>query len=261
MRLSLLAATLALTSFASAQSGQLSDELRHEIRALIREEIRAAMKEHATQANTVKTATVKAAPAKGAEVAKPHAFSLFGAQSAKGTTAKAFRMADGKVEEVKLDELKDAHGSFRVTTDGDGEHAFHVVKSTGKKQDVVVMGEPMGGARMLKLSPMVAHGGHQVEIVIADDAEKKALAECCKALEAANECCEAVKVAAKKGGAEAECCEGAECTECVIEVEAKPAKAKAKKDKKAKKTKAKKAEKIDDVTELKISEVLEKIAR
>jgi len=232
MRLSLLAASFAVTSLATAQTSFLSEEQRQEIRTLIREEIRAALKEHAAQATTV-----QAAPAKthGSTAADPTT----------GTTkTKAFRVTDGKVQEVEvnLGELVDEQDSFRVLTQRDGQHYIQIVRSA----------EPQGSTRIVTLSPKVVAGNHKVAVVAPEGVEQKALAECCKALEAAEECCEAVEVVVEKG----------EGTGSVVEVEAKPAKVKAKKNKKgAKKNKAPKVEKVDAGTELKISEVPEKVSR
>jgi hypothetical protein len=249
MRLSLLASSLALASIATAQapSSRLSDEQRAEIRALIRDEIRAALKEHAAQTTTTKGPSTMLVPTKTTiDEAKPHTFQWITSlqpESGTGTTkTKVYRMADGKLEEAKLEDITDTQGSFRVVH-GDGAHTFKVVKTDGTKHDLVMVADP------------------KVDVVVAKDAEKLVLTECCKALEAAKECCEAVEGAKKGEKAEGECeCEEGE--EAVIEVHAKPAKEKAKKNKKgAKKNKAPKVEKIDDATELKISEVPERTSR
>jgi len=265
MRLSSLLSTslsCCLASVAMAQTGHMSDELRQEIRNLIREEIHAAMQhlhapaDKAPEANknankqTISFGHFGGDPAKaevkdmkvhfrtndateGKQDAKKTATS-FGFLSPQGTTTsknvmKAFQMVDGKL----------------VTLD-----------------DVTVMGKPKSGSRVMTLMP--AKDGataHQIEFVVTEQSEKQALAECCKALEAANECCEAVQAATKGEG---ECCAEGKCAECVVEVEAAPIKVKAKKAKAkkgGKKSKKAKSEKIDEVTELKISEVLEQLAR
>lgn len=240
MRLPVLASALAFASFATAQQSHLSDEQRQEIRALIRDEIRAALKEHSAQTTTVKGAGKVLAPVKTTtDEKKPFTFQWKSLPVQGTTTTKAFVMRDGKVEEVKLDDVTDAQGSFRIVH-GDGGQAqrtFKVVKADGTKQDIAVVAEP------------------KFDFVFAKDVEKQALAECQKALEAVKECSEAVEGATEKAGAEGP---------IEVEVEALPVQVKVKKNKKAKKNKAPKVEKIDtvdDVTTVKINEVLEKLSR
>ena len=245
MRLSSLLFTsvsFCLASVAVAQSGHMSDELRQEIRNLIREEIRAAMQQVHVQAD--KTAAAKNEGEKPAT-----SFRLFSPEGSTKTTAKAFHMADGKLEAVKM-----GTHPFVFTT-GEGQHKFEVIKTGDAKHEVRVV-QPNSGMRVMTLAPTKDGAGeHKIEFVVAEEAEKKALAECCKALEAANECCTAVKAAANGAG---ECCEAGKGDKGVVEVEATPVKVKVKK---GSKKKSKKAEKVGEITELKTRDVLEMLAR
>lgn len=296
MRCSLLSATLPLCfAAATVAQSQVSDELRDEIRRIIREEIRAAMKEHhAELAKSEKAAKgeKKTAVIHGFDDFGPHHPVTFSAPSSK-TVTKAYRMVDGgKFEEVELKDLKADLKTIDFTLAEPVGHPVQLeirqqkpmklevkktdlMKAGAKKAGVMVLQDSKDG-KVIQVTPAKVGDATecQIECVVeCDDASKKALAECCKALEAVEECCEAVKGAK---GEQAECCEAgkgekAECceagqVECVdVVVESKPAKAakkaKSKDKKKSKKSKAGAEPAAEAQVDLKISEVLEKLSR
>lgn len=255
----LLAASLALAPVVA----QSPDDLREEIRKIVREEIRAALKEMHAPA---KSEAGKVA----ARVVESPSFHWVG----EGELPAEVKKLVGK--EVKG--LKIEGQPLAFTWHSDGEVPADIQKATVKQRKElpstlelgdwkVVQGKPMvlewKGADdvvVAKKSPMVIvvkKASHdespsvcevecKVECTTECETKSTKSGECCEAVKAAAECCEAAK-------AGEEACEAAKATEEreAGEVGAKPAK-KAKKDRKDGKKKAKKQKEELETVELKI---------
>lgn len=261
----LLPFALCLAPFASAQSE--SSDLRAEIRKIVREEIRAAMKElHGAPAQVVD---------KVVEVKKGEPMQLRWGTAAPGTGAKASIVFDKsdfaatKVVEGKPLQIDGAEIAEMVKGRL-GEMQFHIVSDApgGKAGNVFVI-HPHAGEHEVKVVKGHALQGStpaecKVECKVectteCNDAAKAAKSECCEAVKAAAECCEAAKAVSeccKEAKAETECCEGQKCEECVVEVKEvkKLEKAAKKQQKEGGKKKGKKAKAAEpaETLELKI---------
>lgn len=255
----LLVASLALAPLAA----QSHDDLREEIRKIVREEIRAALKEmHAPD-----TADAKKVAAR---IVESPSLTWVG-EGELPAEVKKLVGKDGKGLKIEGQPLT-------FTWQSDGEVPANIKKATVKQRKElparlehgdwkVVQGKPMvvevkgtDDVAITKKSPMVIvvkKAGDddgpsvcevecKVECTTEGGTKTTKSGECCEAAKAAAECCEAAKACE-------EACEGAKAAEeCeAIEVEAKPAK-KAKKDKKDGKKKTKKQKEELETVELKI---------
>lgn len=267
----LLPFALCLAPFASAQSE--SSDLREEIRKIVREEIRAAMRElHSAPSVQGKVIEVEGKPLAGkvVEVKKAAPMVLhWDAAEPHGAGAKAsivmgkpkvtaMKIVDGKpiqidntaiaeLVEGKLGTLGDLgklaklnKADFQIVTDkaeGKPGNVFFFHPSVGNHEVKVVKGH----AAKAK-APATCEV--ECEVVCTTeckteccDTPKAAKSECCEAAKAAAECCEAAKAVSEcceEAKAAAVCCEGQKCEECVVEVVAPKA---AKLEKAAKKQK------------------------
>ena len=277
----LLPLTLCLTPFASAQSE--SGDLRAEIRKIVREEIRAAMRElHSAPAVQGKVMEVEGKPLAGkiVEVNKDTPMVLQWSEAKpNGAGAKAnIVMGKPKVMATKVVEGKpiqiDNTAIAEMVKGRLGEMQFHIVSDNaeGKPGNVFVIPSHVGEheVKMVKghALPTKAPAECKVECEVVStteckteccDTPKAAKSECCEAVKAAAECCEAAKAVSEcceEAKAAAECCEGQKCEECVVEVkEVKKLEKAAKKQKKEggkKKGKKAKAAETTETFELKI---------
>lgn len=284
----LLPLALCLAPFASAQSE--SGDLRAEIRKIVREEIRAAMRElHSAPSVQGKVVEVEGKPLAGkiVEVKKDTPMVLQWSEAKpNGAGAKAnIVMGKPKVMATKVVEGKplqiDGAEIAEMVKGRLGEMQFHIVtdNAEGKPGNVFVIPSHAGehavkvvkGHALQTATPAECKIECKVECTTeCTDAAKATKSECCETVKAAkSECCEAVKAAAecceaakavseccKEAKAETECCEGQKCEECVVEVaEVKKVEKAAKKQKKeGGKKKGKKAKPADttETFELKI---------
>jgi hypothetical protein len=283
----LLPLALCLAPFASAQSE--SGDLREEIRKIVREEIRAAMRElHGAPSVQGKVMEVEGKPlaSKIVEVKKGEPMQLrWSTAEPNSTGAKAnIVMGKPKVMAAKVVEGKPLQiddTAIAETVKGRlGEMQFHIVsdEAGGKPGNLFVI-QPHAGGHEVKVvkghapktqAPAECPAECKVECEVVcttecktecNDTPKAAKSECCEAVKAAAECCEAAKAVSEcceEAKAAAECCEGQKCEECVVEVKAVKAekleKAAKKQKKEGGKKKGKKAKSADtaETFELKI---------
>ena len=216
MRLAVLASSAFALCLTPLTAQSVSADLREEIRRIVREEIRAALKEaHSTSGlevftrdeNGLPDKTVRVWPVQKIEVAPVETIEVAPVEKIKVVTPEKVKAPQGDDATVRVHVL-DGNGkpittkvfgtkkATAKTVDGDGD--VHVLFDDGQTRTIVVTPDQLKHRFKIDTGK-AAPTEHQVEVeVVGTEAEvkaevAKAIGECCEALEKCSEAVEECK--------------------------------------------------------------------